>query len=129
MDKNDDHFCDVIAKLKFISKITPNFKINTSDMSLIEPTWWAYVFRRFSGESQVETLNFLRELYENAFSLANYYYSKNDTPMVNDVLKCVKESYTGIDALKKTYNEYPMFTSRIEAMQMRFDTQFKTYES
>ena len=128
-NKNDDHYREIIANLLFIARIPANHKIDTQNLTLWEPTWITFLFRRWNGETCDDTLEFLNNNYDEALRLVEIYTERNEPSMVEDMIKCIKESEKGLDSLTKTYSDNTMFIAKLESLRMAINNKLKTYES
>ena len=128
-DKNDEHYREIIATLMFISKITQNLKIDTQTLTLWEPSWYSFLWRRWNGETCEDTLKFLDKTYNKALSLIETYEERRDQQkFVECLIKCIKDSQKGVDALMKTYASNDIFVSRLTALKMALNNKIEKYD-
>ena len=99
---------DVLTKLKFISTILPNQKINVQQLKAENNNVFTPLKRMFYGETRSTTLNFITSTVEKSFDIIKVYSSsekKSEILLCNnittDLIKCID----GLHNLQKTYKD------------------------
>ena len=126
-DENERSIQDILAKLKFISKIKQDEKMDISSMTLSPNNWPTSLYRTIlaRGESKEKTLEFIRNVVGDAFDMSLRYLKMKDN-FFRDIgfliIKSLVECKPGIDNLNKTYSDDRMFVSKVEALVQILDT-------
>lgn len=123
---NQQRLESVVSKLKFISKIEPQQKINTTELFIREPGWQTTILRSINpGETRESTLLFLKDTVDTAISLSLLYQRYNDQfhqNILNMLKDALKECKHGLDNLCITYTSDRMYVSKIETLKQIIDT-------
>ena len=118
---------DIVSKLLFISKIREGEKINISRLTLCQDNWSTKVYRTLGRESRCSTLEFIREVFGEAFDLSSKYLN-TDNKFYRDIgtmiLTNLQKSKAGLTNLTKTYAEDRMFISKIETLTSTLETKY-----
>lgn len=123
---NTNPIKDVIAKLRFISKIEVGNKVNVKDMFVRDNSvLWQRVLRSFhnwflqGSESKEATLKYIEKVTDEAIALIreqrNYPTDPYRQEIANILLRNLENSLQGTKNLKKTYEDDISFVARIEA--------------
>ncbi len=113
---------DVIAKLKFISKLKPNEKINTQSLTVIASDYiTSRLYRTFMerAESRTSVHEFIRNLVDTALTLAQIHLTKEadeQFQLGKLLITSVEEIAPGLKSLKITYEDDRMLVSRLETI-------------
>lgn len=110
--------CDIISKLKFLSYVQKNQKINTRKVEIYNNNWYDVVYRTvIHPENRSDTIHFVNNIIESAINL--YERSSEQTKVV--LLECIHNTKTGLDNLNYTYRTDPYMKARLEAIQIRIE--------
>jgi hypothetical protein len=123
---NTNPIKDVIAKLRFISKIEIGNKVNVKDMFVRDNTVvWQRILRSFHNwflqgcESKESTLKYIEKVTDEAIVLIreqrNYPNDAYRQEIADILLRNLENSLQGTKNLKKTYEDDISFVARIEA--------------
>lgn len=110
---------EVLSKLKFISQIQPNEKINVHDLTLANDSIYCNFWRYYHGESRSSTLLFIEELLIEAIDMAEVYLFQEDEfkrKLACIILETMEETKSGVQNLCKTYGCDRMFTSKLNIL-------------
>lgn len=90
----------IISDLKVISCLKPGKTLSTSTMTVIDHGSWATTFwRTYKGENKKETVNFIKNIFDNAVKT----FQDNGS---EDLLKQINDALEGFETLKETYKGY-----------------------
>lgn len=121
-DNNDHGTQNIISKLKFISKLKENEKVDLQSLQVVTADYWpSRLYRTFvaRGESREHTLEFIKETIGEAFDLSNQYLSINQEfyqQVGISIMTALQECKLGLKNLCKTYKGDRMFISQIETL-------------
>ncbi len=125
---NDRPIEEIITKLKFISKIKPNEKINVRSLFVRDNNnTYQRVLRTFAlvGESKDETLTFIKSVINEAVDLIYVYKADSEDVFKQDIaillVSNLESSKTGMKSLMETYASDTLFVSKIEAVISTLD--------
>ena len=130
IDGSEHSVQDVISRLKFISTIKPEEKIDVSTLSIQNIGILGRLYRTFfaRSESRQATLDFIRYTLGDAFELAAVYLRDQEprertmydpsphtfNMKISEILiNSLIAAKTGIESLKETYRDDRMFVSRV----------------
>lgn len=89
-------FRNIIPDLKVIGLITPGMTLSTTTMTLVNhKTWSGAAWRRYSGENRKITVDFIRDLLNEAF----------DSESSEELDFAIENALTGVNNLKETYKD------------------------
>lgn len=131
---------DLISKLRFISKIKPEEKINVKSLFVRDNT---EVYQRIlrtlrnisqeDGESKEATMAFLEAVTDTAINLICVYKADPNNEFNNHIANLIitnlEESFTGMESLIKTYSYDRIYTAQIEAMMGTLTLRLETLKS
>ena len=127
-ESNMSEINDITSKLKFLSKVQKNQKINVSGMFVQLVGTMTSVRRFMQSESRTNTLNFVDNIVNTSITLIDNYNSKMSssqkliiTNIINDLIS-VKG---GLRNLKYTYSDDIMFGSNIDTYLQLIDVKMK----
>ena len=112
------HYKEIESKLRFVSKIQVGEKIDINSLQVVSAlSWGTSLYRTIyaRNESRYSTLNWLSQLFNDAFELSKFYLSKKDEfckIIGNTLLKIIKDCIVGITNLSKTYEDDRYFCFR-----------------
>lgn len=111
---------DIISKLKFIGKIQKGEKINVKNMYVQPDGIATKISRSFINiDTRANTFNFLNTVVKRSFDLISLHSGSNssfDKNLCINLIKDLRESKTGIENLKETYNSDVMFGCKLETL-------------
>jgi hypothetical protein len=111
---------EIISRIKFIGKIQPGDKINTRYMYIQPKTFFTSISRTLLNyDNRYNTITFLQESIYRCFDLITLLQMNNkesDKLLVDNILKDLEESKTGILNLKQTYEVDIKFCCDIDTM-------------
>ena len=111
-----DAICDIISKLKFLSFVQKNQKINTRKVEIYNNNWYDVVYRTIiHPENRSDTIHFVNHIIESGINL----YERSSDPTRTVLLECIHQTKTGLDNLIYTYRTDPYMKARLEAIQIR----------
>ena len=119
MDNSSDQ--DTISKLKFIAKLQKGEKINVRYM-YIQPDGFVTRFSRtfINIDNRENTLTFIRGTIKRSFEIIKeYLYLENKDSRKQtaiNIIEDLKQAQGGIQNLKHTYIEDPMFGSKMDTL-------------
>ena len=121
---------DIIAKLKFISKINKEMLIDVGTMTISGRSWRTSIYRTLvtfcsREESRDKTLEFLKVTTSVALSKLKALNTRDavEGGMAKLILKSLQEAKGGIRNISETYKEDTMFSSRIETLLETLEVQ------
>ena len=108
----------LITRLKFLSKINKNEKIDTKNL-LIQPadTHLTSLQRSYNQDSRQNTLSFIQHIINDSIKLIEKYATSekiSEQSMVKHIVKDLIDSKTGLINLKFTYEGDTMFICNLE---------------
>jgi len=110
----------VLSKLKFLSKIKPNEKINVKNMTLVEhDRFQVNLYRFVYGESRQTTLDFINSVLSEAIDICSSYLFREEKfyrQIGGMLLEGVEECRQGITNLTTTYTDDRMFVSKLDTL-------------
>jgi len=113
-----DAICDIISKLKFLSFVQKNQKINTRKVEIYNNNWYDVVYRTIiHPENRSDTVHFVNNIIESGISL----YERSSEPTRAVLLDCIQSTKAGLDNLNYTYRTDPYMKARLEAIQVRIE--------
>ncbi len=122
---NETFMQDVLAKLKFVSKIKIGEKIDVDSLTMVSAnSWGSSVYRTYrtilwTEESRDVSHDFLQKLTDDAFELTRTYLSQKEEyykVLGNKILLAILESVKGIQNLIKTYANDRLYVSKLETL-------------
>lgn len=133
---NDDEIQQVIGKLKFISKIGCNKKVDVKNLRIYDDSFFLSITRTilsmnfFSDkkESRNCTLKFIKDTINSGISLCSKCLESNstlDNKLGIVILDCLLDCEAGIkNMMNTTYKNDAMFVSELEALIVYFKQKF-----
>jgi hypothetical protein len=122
---------EVMAQLKFLSKVEPHEKINTKTLTLCEENVFSKFQRYMNGESRQSTLEFIKDLLSQAVEMCFLYMQKDNErkhtageyskKMASLMLETLEGSRKGIKNIALTYQDDRMFTSKLDIILKTMD--------
>lgn len=119
---------DHLTNLRVIGKIQEGQSLDTTKkLSVYEPTWWNWVFRKWGSDGKVEVVRFLREFYrtldQSTEQLINDYNKAHDESKKGKYLENainlayqIRNSLAGVNNLTKTYKKFPDVVADLESI-------------
>ena len=110
---------EVITRLKFISMVKQDEKINVKNMFIQPKNMFTSISRLFNQESRETTLNFLTMTFNRVFEIITYYtYTQKtiDKILIISILNDLNLSINGLNNLQHTYNEDRLFVCHIQTL-------------
>jgi hypothetical protein len=110
---------EVITRLKFISMVKQDEKINVKNMFIQPKNMFTSFSRLFNQESRETTLNFLTMTFNRVFEIITYYtYTQKpiDKILIISILNDLNLSINGLNNLQHTYNEDRLFVCHIQTL-------------
>lgn len=124
---------ELLAKLKFISKIQPSEKVNLREMRVYPDDLFTTIWRTlFRDNSRTKTLIFLQDTIDKAFEIVNNYKNserKSDIIMVQNILFDLNNCKQGLHNLKETYSTDRKFNCDITIITECIDARLSELES
>lgn len=111
----------LIAKLKFISKITEGKKVDVHEQTLLDDniyTAFKRTFLNYNKESKNKSFDFIKEIYDDAIETTDALSKENDKFYIDIGKMLIKEMTSAIEGVRsfiKTYSDDNMFISKVEA--------------
>jgi hypothetical protein len=113
-----DAICDAISKLKFLSFVQKNQKINTRKVEIYNNNWYDVVYRTIiHPENRSDTIHFVNNIIESGVSL----FERSNEQTQGVLIECINNTKTGLDSLIYTYRTDPYMVARLEAIQIRIE--------
>ena len=109
---------DIISKLKFIGKIQNGDKL-TKSMSIQSDSYITQLYRTIFQENRQKTLAFLEETINKTFEILHCYQKskkKSEQLMCIYLVEDLKNSKSGLNNIKKTYEKDPKFCCDIDTL-------------
>ena len=110
---------EVITRLKFISMVKRDEKINVKNMYIQPKNMFTSISRLFNQESRETTLNFLTMTFNRVFEIITYYtYTQKtvDKILIISIINDLKLSINGLQNLQYTYSDDRLFVCHIETL-------------
>ena len=110
---------EVITRLKFISMVKRDEKINVKNMYIQPKNMFTSISRLFNQESRDTTLNFLTMTFNRVFEIITYYtYTQKqvDKILIISILNDLNLSINGLKNLQYTYSDDRLFVCHIETL-------------
>lgn len=105
---------DIISKLRFLSFIKRNQKINTRRTDIYDNRWYDFLIRNLvAPENRYDTIRFVSTVIEEGIQSRD---EETDPDLQNVLFHCVLEAVAGIENLKYTYNEDPYVKAQFDAI-------------
>lgn len=122
----DANTTDIISKLKFISRIKPNQKIDTKFMRIQENTIFNSFIRTLFPDNRHNALVFFRSTISRAFDIISHLEEDNIQLSIN-ILNDISLSMVGLTNFKKTYESDTMFCCEIDTLVEDIKIKLLTY--
>lgn len=124
-----DLFFEIVANLKFISKIKVGEKVDVQSQQLHVNNWITGIYRTFIArrESRDLTFSYFRSVVTNAIEFIRALATsgvENDKK-ISSIMEALEESKIGFTNLKKTYEDDRMFESKIETLLSTIDVMIR----
>jgi len=110
---------EIITRLKFISMVKRDEKINVKNMYIQPKNMFTSISRLFNQESRETTLNFLTMTFNRVFEIITYYtYTQKtvDKILIISIINDLKLSINGLQNLQYTYSDDRLFVCHIETL-------------
>lgn len=110
---------EVITRLKFISMVKRDEKINVKNMYIQPKNMFTSFSRIFNQENRDTTLSFLKSTFNRVFEIISFYiYTQKtiDKIFVINLLKDLTFSINGLENLQLTYREDRLFVCHIQTL-------------
>jgi hypothetical protein len=124
---------NVLTRLKFISKVQENLKINVSEYSFTRSnSIIGAIYRNIKGEDRNRTIEFIHQTIDESFECIDIHKSNNTNNTVVEYLyRGLIEAKGGILHLIETYKDDPLTVSKLEIAIQKIDIKLKdgTYRS
>ncbi len=115
---SSDAICDIISKLKFLSFVQKNQKINTRKVEIYNNNWYDVVYRSvIHPENRSDTIHFVNHIIESGINL----YERSSEQRKVVLLDCIHNTKAGLESLHYTYRTDPYMKARLEAIQIRIE--------
>lgn len=121
---------NVLTRLKFISKVQENLKINVSEYSFTRSnSIIGAIYRNIKGEDRNRTIEFIHQTIDESFECIDIHKSNNI--VVEYLYKGLIDAKGGILHLIDTYKDDPLTVSKLEIAIQKIDIKLKdgTYQS
>jgi hypothetical protein len=118
---------NILSKLKFISKLEPGDKIDTSSVYKLPPSFRTSIYRTFTFDSRKTTLNFVSSTINDAFDLLSLSKS-NGKDIFEHIVNDIQSARDGLLNLKQTYPNDIKFQCDIETIINMIDVKLKAFE-
>ena len=123
-----EHNKETISRLKFISKITINGKINERYMSIQDDSYVTSLLRLIYNDNRGKTLAFVSDTITRSFELLKFYENsskKSELIMCDNIIVDLRESRNGLNALKETYNSDTKFKCDIDTLLQMIESRLE----
>lgn len=110
---------EVITRLKFISMVKRDEKINVKNMYIQPKNMFTSISRLFNQESRDTTLNFLTMTFNRVFEIISYYtYTQKaiDKISIISIINDLTLSINGLNNLQHTYSDDRLFVCHIQTL-------------
>lgn len=113
-DKISKDYIQTIARLKFLSTIVENDKIDTKNILIESSNIFTPFKRLFNRESRSSTLSFVRTIIYDSFDVFNSNINERVLclSIINDLIASIK----GLQSLQKTYENDKMMVCELECL-------------
>lgn len=121
MSDNDQ----LISRLKFLSKINKNEKIDTKNL-VVQPadTYYTSLTRTYKQDSRNNTLSFIQSIIRNSFLLIDKYATSeviSEQKIVKHLADDIQHCKLGITNVKSTYESDTMFCCSLDTLLQNID--------
>ena len=121
MSDNDQ----LISRLKFLSKINKNEKIDTKNL-VVQPadTYYTSLTRTYKQDSRNNTLSFIQSIIRNSFLLIDKYATSaviSEQKIVKHLADDIQNCKLGITNVKSTYESDTMFCCSLDTLLQNID--------
>ena len=110
---------EVITRLKFISMVKRDEKINVKNMYIQPKNMFTSISRLFNQESRDTTLNFLTMTFNRVFEIiTDYTFTQKsvDKMLIMSIINDLSLSINGLKNLQYTYSDDRLFVCHIETL-------------
>jgi hypothetical protein len=104
---------ELLVRLKWISNIKRGQKMNLSNLTYSDPTWYESFKRFVSSESRSYTIEYLKNNVTSALDIISEY---RDSVFIITILEHLQNSVVGLQNLLETYKNDPEFHCRISTI-------------
>ena len=129
MDETDmSDINDIISKLKFLSKVQKNQKINVSGMFVQLVGTVTSVQRFMQSESRTNTLNFIDKIIKGGINIIDKYNSRMTASQkltISNIIEDLHSVKDGLRNLRHTYSDDIMFGSNIDTYMQLIDVKLR----
>lgn len=134
LDNGDKSALNIISRLRFISTIGPNQKVDVASLSVMENNFITNKIYRsiVNTESRYTTYNFISETINDALNLINMCLKKNSKTYLEvgkQILNELKNIRTGLSNLSGTYKSGMKFCNDIMALQTLSNIKIRNLET
>jgi hypothetical protein len=120
-------FHDLLCKLRIISKLKVNQKLDTTNgLNIYTEGWVSWMYRKINRDNKDEGVRFLDELYKSFAQcikslIQEMHGSHHSDNMAPDKILIIaafelRRSIEGLDNLIKTYRDYPATVAKLEGL-------------
>jgi predicted AAA+ superfamily ATPase len=124
---------ELLAKLKFISKIQPSEKVSLREMKVYPDDMVTTLLRTiFRDNSRAKTLSFIQDTIDKAFEIIHNYKKsekQSDIIMVQHIVEDLRNSKNGLINLKETYVTDRKFCCDIDIILEGIDARLTEIQS
>jgi len=114
-------FDDISARLKFISQISENEKINVQTRQIVPNSWWTTVVRTLRGETRYLSYQFVSSAVHDSFVWLDLYM--HDSPVLaHQIVDDLRKVVYGIKNLQTTYSSDRMLVSQLVTLNQLIET-------
>lgn len=111
---------DIISRLKFISKIQKNEKVNVKSLMVQGDSLIARISRTFiNTDNRNNTFNFITNTIKRGFEILTLYGNQHTNfskTMVDNILIDIESCLKGLENLKTTYQDDVMYCCKLETL-------------
>ena len=110
---------EVITRLKFISMVKRDEKINVKSMYIQPKNMFTSISRLFNQESRDTTLNFLTMTFNRVFEIITHYtYTQKSIDRISiiSIINDLSLSINGLTNLQHTYSDDRLFVCHIQTL-------------
>lgn len=133
LDNGEKSAMNILSRLRFISKIGPNQKVDVSSLTFMEHNLYTRIYRTvYNCETKYTTLNFIRSAIDDSITLAEFCLSNGKNvhlEIFKQVIECLREVKVGLSNLTGTYKSYPSYISDIQSLISLVDIKIQQLES
>lgn len=128
----------LLSKLRFLSKIKKNEKLQVDGLSVVKDTWITSVLRTFfyTAECREKALAFIKDTCNGALITIEVFFTSNNPfhrEIGNMIVSTLNEAQAGIITYVETYKDDRMFISDVESflniLRARINNLEKIYPS